>query len=103
MKRIYNAINLPDAHIIANLLAQMGIRTRVLNANASAIAGELPVDMAAPQVWVEEARDEERARAAVEAFLRSSIGSPRKCPKCGEDNPATFDLCWSCGAGLEGV
>lgn len=103
MKRIYTAINLPDAHIVANLLAQIGIRTRVLNANASAIAGELPVDAAAPQVWVEEVRDEARARAAVEQFLRSSVGTPRHCPKCGEENPAAFDLCWSCGAGLEGL
>ena len=103
MKRIYTASNLPDAHIVANLLAQMGIRTLVLNANASAIAGELPVDVAAPQVWVEEARDEARARAAVDAFLRASIGTPRRCPECGEDNPSTFDLCWSCGAGLEAV
>jgi Putative prokaryotic signal transducing protein len=103
MKRIYTAINLPDAHIVANLLAQIGIRSRVLNANMSSITGELPVDVAAPQVWVEEARDEARARAAVEQFLKPSVGTPRKCPKCGEENPAAFDLCWSCGAGLEGV
>ena len=103
MKRIYTAVNLPDAHIVANLLAQIGIRTRVLNSNASSIAGELPIDAAAPQVWVEEARDAQRARQAIDAFLRSSNGLPRRCPKCGEDNPSSFDLCWSCGAGLEGV
>jgi hypothetical protein len=103
MKRIYTASNLPDAHIIANLLGQMGIRTRVLNANASAIAGELPMDAAAPQVWVEEARDAQRARDAIAAFQRTASGAPRTCPKCGEENPSSFDLCWSCGAGLEGL
>lgn len=101
MKRVHAATNLPEAHLLVDLLGHRGIRARVLNANASSLAGELPIDASLPQVWVEHARDAERARAIIDAFLRSGSGPPRKCPACGEENPSTFDLCWSCGAGLE--
>lgn len=101
MKRVYNAANLPDAHIVAGALAARGIRVRIFNANAAGAMGELPVDAAAPQVWVEDPRDETRARAAIEDLLRADHGPSRRCPACGEDNPPAFDLCWSCGRGLE--
>lgn len=101
MKRVYNAANLPDAHIVAGHLASHGIRVRIFNANASGAMGELPFDDAAPQLWVEDARDESRAREAIEAFHAKAAGPTRRCPSCGEDNPPAFDLCWSCGTGLE--
>ena len=64
--------------------------------------GELPVDAALPQVWVENPRDAARALALIDEFIRTpTTGAVRKCPNCSEDNPASFDLCWSCGAGLE--
>ena len=75
---------------------------RLFNTNASSIAGELPIDAALPQIWVEDPADVDRARALIDEFLRPTpAGPPIKCPKCGEENPASFDLCWSCGAGLE--
>jgi hypothetical protein len=75
---------------------------RIFNANASSLAGELPIDAALPQVWVENPADADRARALIDEFLRSSSNGPAvKCPKCGEENPPAFDLCWSCGTGLE--
>ena len=84
-----------------DLLADRGIRARIFNANASSLAGELPIDAALPQVWVDDPDDAPRARAVIEEFARAPTGAARKCPACGEENPASFDLCWSCGAGLE--
>jgi hypothetical protein len=73
----------------------------VLNAHASSLAGELPVDVARPQVWVDDPAHAERARALIDEYVRAvPSGPPVKCPKCGEENPGSFDLCWSCGAGL---
>lgn len=79
---------------------QRGIRVRVLNANAAGALGEIPVDAAAPQLWLEEARDEERARRALEQFRAEGTGPARRCPACGEESPASFELCWSCGGSL---
>jgi len=54
-------------------------------------------------VWVENPRDAARARMLIDEFLRTPAVQPsRRCPRCSEDNPGSFDLCWSCGAGLEG-
>ena len=65
--------------------------------------GEIPLDAALPQVWVEKVDDAARARALIDEFLRApSTGPARRCPRCAEDNPPSFDLCWSCGTGLEG-
>jgi len=102
MKRIYTAANLPDAHIVAGFLAARGIRVRIFNANAAGAMGELPFDAAAPQLWVEDARDEERARAAMADFRAQAAGPSRRCPSCGEENPPAFELCWACGKGLPG-
>lgn len=100
MKRLCSAANLPEAHILAGVLAQRGIRVRILNANASGAIGELPVDAAAPQLWLEDPRDEVRAREVIEAFRTAAVGPSRRCPACGEENPPAFELCWACGRGL---
>jgi hypothetical protein len=80
------------------------VRVRIFNANASSVAGELPIEASLPQLWIEDARDEARARELIAAFFRPApAGPPVHCPKCGEENPASFDLCWACGTGLEGT
>jgi Putative prokaryotic signal transducing protein len=102
LKRVHAAANLPEAHLLVDLLADRGIRARIFNANASSIAGELPIEAALPQVWVDDSADAARAREVIDAFIRNTpSGAARKCPACGEDNPPAFDLCWSCGTGLE--
>ena len=101
MKRVHSAGNLPEAHLLVELLADHGIRARIFNANASSLVGELPIEAAMPQVWVDDPADAERARETIEAFVRRSPAGNVKCPACGEDNPESFDLCWSCQAGLE--
>ena len=101
MKRVHTASNLPEAHLLLGLLAQHGIAARIFNANASSLAGEIPVDQARPQVWVEDPARFERARAIIDDYLRAKPWAPpRKCAACGEENPATFELCWSCAAPL---
>jgi hypothetical protein len=86
------------------LLADRGVRARIFNANASSLAGELPIEASLPQLWVENPGDAPRARGLIDEYLRSSVtGSPVVCPMCGEENPPAFDLCWNCGAGLEKV
>ena len=102
MKRVHAAANLPEAHLLVDLLADRGIRAQIFNANASSLAGELPIDAARPQLWVDDPADAARAREVIEEFTRGTASTATlKCPACGEENPASFDLCWSCGAGLE--
>jgi hypothetical protein len=102
LKKVFTAANLPEAHLLADWLADRGVRARLFNTNASSLAGEIPIDATLPQIWVERAEDAERARELIDAYFRARVvGAPMRCPRCGEENPASFELCWSCGAGLE--
>jgi hypothetical protein len=74
------------------------VRARIFNANAASLAGELPIEASLPQVWVDDDAQAERARAIIEEYLtQRTTGTPVKCKACGEENPASFDLCWNCG------
>ena len=98
MKRIYTAAHLPDAHIVANLLRHAGIAVQIFNVNASGAFGELPMESSLPQVWLEEEKDESKARALIENYQRAAVSNiVRPCSQCGEENPIAFETCWSCG------
>lgn len=85
------------------MLGHNGVAARILNANASSVAGELPIDASLPQVWIDDPAQAPRAHELVEAyFRRRHTGPPRRCAQCGEENPSTFEICWACGSGLEG-
>jgi glycerate-2-kinase len=102
MKRLYTAHGRVDAFLLRDRLAHADIDAQVFNQHMQGIVGDVPPDVAGPQVWVD---DEawERARAVLAAFRaeRSREGT-RACARCGEESPATFDLCWKCGTSLPG-
>ena len=101
MIRIYIASQRYDAWLVADRLNQIGIRAHVFNQHASSIVGDVPPDIAQPQVWLE--RDADRERATI--LLRSieadgARGGTLTCSACGEESPANFELCWKCGASI---
>lgn len=101
MKRIYSAASLPEAHLLLYSLEQQDIAAKVFNENAQGGVGELPFTHAYPEVWIEHAEDEHRARLVVEKFeSRARVATNTTCTACEEPNPATFDICWQCGAVL---
>jgi hypothetical protein len=98
MIRFYIARQRYDAYLVADRLNQAGIRAHVFNEHASSIVGDVPPDVAQPQVWLERECDADRARvllAGIEADAASA--KPWDCPACGEESPGSFDLCWNCG------
>lgn len=101
MRRLYQAHDLQQAHLLLHQLAQLGIRARVLNENAQGAVGEIPFVQAYPEIWLEREADRERAEAVVRAFEAAPAAEGDiRCRHCGETNPATFELCWQCGAPL---
>lgn len=99
MQRIYIAATLPEAHLVAHLLETALIPVRVFNENANGGVGDLPVIY--PEVWLQRDADWQRARRIIESYEHqgAAIGEIQ-CPRCSETNPATFELCWQCGAAL---
>jgi hypothetical protein len=102
MERFYIAVNRFDAYLLLHRLQQAGIPAHVFNEHMQSIVGDVPPDVAQPQVWLDRAADRPRAEAllAVLEAERRKTGSVR-CGKCGEENPANFELCWQCGANLD--
>lgn len=100
MRRIYSAASLPDAHMVAHLLGQAGIETRIFNENAQGGMGEIPFMHVWPEVWVIDDRDSERATQLVRELESTDTVSQVACSSCHEQNPANFQLCWNCGAQL---
>jgi hypothetical protein len=90
-----------QAFLLRDLLAHHGIKAHVFNQNMSSIVGDVPPDVALPQVWLDDDADRDRATAVLRDW-QTSCGRTGVvfCPACREENPATFDLCWSCGAAL---
>ena len=90
-----------DAYVIRDVLRQHGIKAHVFNEHMTSIVGDVPPDVALPQVWLDD--DADRSRA--DAVLRDHNARRERqgvvfCPACREDNPATFEICWACGAVL---
>ncbi len=104
MKKVYVALNLPDAHIMLNLLTQSGIDAHVFNANAQSGMGELPFTETYPQVWVMNDAHTERAKTIVREYKFAPINhAVVLCDECGEENPANFGVCWNCAKALTHV
>lgn len=101
MIRFYVARARYDAFLIADRLNQAGIRAHVFNQHAQSIVGDVPPDVAQPQVWLERDNDRERAQVLLDRIEEDARrGGDVPCKACAEISPASFDLCWSCGAAL---
>lgn len=97
MKRVYTAAHLPEAQMLVHKLESHGVSARVLNESLQGGVGELPHIY--PEVWIDDESDWASASALVRQFDRGvarNNGAVR-CPRCHEDNPATFEICWQCG------
>jgi hypothetical protein len=86
------------AHRLVELLAMRGIVAHVFNENLQGAIGEVPPDQALPQVWLADPGDRERAaRVARTFFAEGERQGEWTCARCGECNPASFEVCWHCG------
>ena len=99
MQPLYSSLNLHEIHHLKNLLEAEGIRCRITNELLSRLAGEIPFTECAPELWLLDERDFERARRVVTDFGRgATAGPPWQCPSCGEALEGQFSNCWHCGA-----
>ena len=90
-----------QAFLLRDLLAQHGIKAHVFNQNMSSIVGDVPPDVALPQVWLDDDADRDRASEVLRDYrVARNRDGVVFCGACREENPATFELCWNCGAAL---
>ncbi len=105
MKRVFASLNIIEINHLKNLFEAAGIHCTLRNQYLAGIAGEVPFDQCAAQLWVlddaqlwlaeEIMRDWRRAR-----FAR---GPAWNCAECGEPHEGQFTECWKCGAEKAGA
>jgi hypothetical protein len=107
MIQVFSSPDLSDAYAVKDLLEEHGIAAHVFNENVSRMPGAF--FRATPDVWPSvHIADDNRLREAkvlIQTFEKnqqaeagSSAKRPSwKCPKCKEENDASFEVCWKCG------
>ena len=99
MQLLFSSLKLLEVHHLKNLLEAEGIRCQIRNELLSRLAGEIPFTECAPELWLLDERDLERARQVVADFGRGTVARPPwQCPGCGEALEGQFSACWRCGA-----
>ena len=99
MQLLYSSLNLHEIHHLRNLLEIEGIHCQIKNEMLSRLAGEIPFTECAPQLWLQDERDLERAKQVLKEFGRGSATAPTwQCPNCNEMLEGQFSACWHCGA-----
>lgn len=90
---------LPEAHLALNELLHSGMTGEVRGEQRAPLAGEIPFADARIELWIV-TNQIDAAEALLTEIDVASNGPAKVCPRCREECPSTFDLCWSCGATL---
>jgi hypothetical protein len=85
----------------ANVLRAAGIRCSVRNTTLAGAIGDIPFIECAPQVWIDDALDEQRAQELIRSLQKPVEGAPWHCA-CGETLEPQFGACWRCGRARPG-
>lgn len=99
MIRLTRAPDLFMAQHWVNLLQAAGIRCRLSGVYLQGGAGELPVDQCGPDIWLEDARDRQRALRIIDGREPVAGGAQHAwhCDRCDEWLEPQFAECWQCG------
>ncbi len=79
------------------LLEAAGIEVSLRNEYAQGGVGELPVFDSWPELWLVNDEDLARAEALLQKVRVPADGEDWSCPRCGETNADSFEICWHCG------
>lgn len=101
---VYSAANEADAHIMALMLQENGLKPEIVGEGLPFVGSEPSAGwLKGTRIWVRE-EDAARARELIDDAIaaRSHADSqpldPRgwTCPKCDAEVEAGFDVCWKC-------
>lgn len=90
-----------EARLLAGVLEAAGVSIEVRGESLAPLSGEIPNTETWVELWVWP-QDVEAARQLVADLEenREAANKEVRCPRCQEENPGNFELCWSCGLEL---
>jgi hypothetical protein len=99
MRKVFSSNIISETVLVRDALLRDGIDTITQNEHSGYSA--VPEFRPPADVWVTHDADYAAARRVVDDTLStidSSIeAEPWRCVVCNAENPASFELCWSCG------
>ncbi|NVJ19099.1 hypothetical protein [Myxococcus sp. AM010] len=103
MRRVQLSVHrtVGEARLLAGALEAMGVSVEVRGEALAPLSGEIPSAETWIELWVEP-RDLEHAKGLLAELQENQEQAERsvECPRCREENPGNFELCWSCGLEL---
>jgi hypothetical protein len=105
MKKVFSSIELSETVLVRDALLHQGVAATIQNEYSGRTA--IPEFRPAAEVWVSDDGDYESARRIVTDTIATidskAHAAPWICANCSEENPQSFDVCWSCGHEKGGV
>jgi hypothetical protein len=98
MRRVFSSNELSETVLVRDALVHHGVEATIQNEHSGRAA--IPEFRPPAEVWISDDRDYAQARRIVTDTIATIDGrseeAPWICPACAEENPQSFDLCWSC-------
>jgi hypothetical protein len=99
MRKVFSSIEVSETVLVRDALLNHGIEAIIQNEYSGRSA--TPEFRPPADVWIVRDADFDSAGAVITETL-STIdskveGAPWVCASCKSENPASFELCWSCG------
>jgi hypothetical protein len=98
VKKVFSSIEIGETVLIQDALIHRGIEASIQNQHAA--GSPIPAFRPPAEVWIHDAAAFDEARQIVRDTLANLDSEadrpPWACTRCGEPNPPTFDVCWSC-------
>jgi len=102
MKKIYSALDRPEAYIIKGLLESHGIKAEVQDDQLDTLVGGVGYTEAMiPTIWIFEDEKYDEAYRLLQEYVKNQesdeVDEVWVCTNCKEESPMTFGVCWNCG------
>jgi hypothetical protein len=105
MQKVFSSVEVSETVLVHDALVHHGIEASIQNQHSGYSA--TPAFRPPAEVWIRNDSDLETARGVVRATIlkldSTSDDAPWVCPQCNEQNPLSFELCWSCERGRHGA
>ena len=90
-----------EARLLAGMIEAVGLSVEVRGESLAPLSGEIPSTETWVELWVWP-QDMEAARQLIAELEenREAANKEVQCPRCQEENPGNFEVCWSCGVEL---
>jgi hypothetical protein len=98
MRKVFSSNELSETVLVRDALLHHGLAATIQNQHSGRAA--IPAFRPPAEVWVSHEGDYEAARRIVVDTIATidskSEAEPWTCSSCGEANPLSFEICWSC-------